>query len=178
MRTVPTLKASMTVTTRQPRKGEVDGVDYKFVSAEQFNKMISAGEFLEWADVHGFKYGSSKSDVSAKLAKGIDVALIVDVQGAESIRKFIAGLPAEKSARFCFADVFITPPSIDELKRRIEARGKDDADAIAKRLENAKVEMARAGEYKYQVVNDTVQNAWDRLRSILIAERCLTQPKM
>lgn len=177
MRTVPTLKSSMTVTTRSPRKGEVDGVDYKFVTREQFDKMIDAGEFLEWADVHGEKYGSSKIDVSTKLSKGNDVALIVDVQGAANIRKFFSGLPAAKSSRFCFADVFISPPSMDELKRRLEARSKDDAATIAKRLDNAKAEMVRASEYKYTVINDTVHDAWDRLRSILFAERCLTPPK-
>jgi guanylate kinase len=176
MRTVPTLKASMTVTTRQPRKGEVDGVDYRFVTAEQFDGMAAAGEFLEWAEIHGAKYGSSKADVSSKLAKGIDVALIVDVQGADSIRRFVAGLPKATSAKFAFADVFVAPPSLDELKRRLEDRGKDDAETIDRRLENAKAEMARAGEYKYLVVNDTVQNAWDRLRSILVAERCLAPP--
>jgi len=177
MRTVPTLKASMTVTTRQPRKGEVDGVDYRFVTPEKFDEMAKAGDFLEWAEVHGAKYGSSKADVATKLGKGDDVALIVDVQGAESIRKFVAGLPPAKSARFAFADVFVAPPSVEELRRRLEARGKDDAETIARRLENAKAEMDRSGEYKYLVVNDTVQAAWDRLRSILLAERCLTPPK-
>lgn len=177
MRTVPTLKSSMTITTRQPRKGEVDGVDYKFVTSEQFDKMVAAGEFLEWAEVHGSKYGSSKDDISKKLAQGTDIALIVDVQGAANIRKFVSSLPAAKSSRFCFADIFIAPPSMEELKHRLESRNKDDAATIAKRLETAKLEMEQTKNYKYMIVNDTVQNSWDRLRSILVAERCRVTAK-
>lgn len=173
LRTMPEIQKSTTVTTRGPRKGEVNGVDYVFVSPEKFSEMAAKGDFLEWAEVHGNKYGSSKSDVSTRLAKGQDVILIVDVKGAESIRGFFAALKPEVRGKFCFADVFIMPPSIDELKKRLVARGKDDEETIARRIENAKLEMDRAKEYKYVVLNDTMDKAWDRLRSIVVAERCL-----
>jgi guanylate kinase len=177
LRTMPEIQKSTTVTTRAPRKGEVNGVDYVFVSPDKFAEMAAKGEFLEWAEVHGNKYGSSKADVSTRLAKGEDVILIVDVQGAASIRGFFGGLKHEVREKFCYADVFVSPPSIDELRKRLVERGKDDEATIDQRIKNAKAEMARAGDYKYVVLNDTMDRAWDRIRSIVVAERCMN-PEM
>ena len=174
IRTIPSIGRSVTVTTRQPRKGEMEGVDYRFVTPEKFDGMVAAGEFLEWAEVHGNKYGSSKADVSTRLAKGDDVAMIVDVQGAKNIREFVVKLPAEVGDKFCFADVFVTTPSLDDLKKRLVERGKDDQATIEKRMANAAEEVKQAPSYKYVVLNDTIDKAWDRLRSIVVAERCLS----
>ena len=172
MRTMPTIKRSVTVTTRQPREGEVDGVDYRFVSVEQFDKMVASNDFFEHAEVHGNKYGSSKADVSARLADGQDVVMILDVQGAKVIRDFFAAIPVEKMTKFRVADVFILPPSMDELKKRLVTRGKDDAAAIDKRMANAPKEVEQAKFYKYSFVNDDLNKAWNRLQSIFVAEKC------
>lgn len=174
IRTMPCIKRSVTVTTRQPRKGETDGVDYKFVTVDEFDRMAAAGNFLEWAEVHGNKYGSSKSDISQRLAKGEDVAMIVDVQGAKKIRDFFSGLPEKTRDKFRIADVFVAPPSIDELRNRLVKRGKDDQATIDRRVANASEEMTHSHLYKYTVVNDKMSRAWDRLRSIVIAEKCLS----
>lgn len=173
MRTMPSLKRSITVTTRKPRDGEKDGESYNFVSVEKFDKMVSEGAFLELAEVHGNKYGSSKTDISKKLADKQNVAMIVDVQGGASIRTFFNGLPESTKARFRFADVFVTAPSMDELKRRLVARGKDDAETIENRMKNAVSEISQAKFYKYLIVNEDMHRSWDRLRSIVLAEKCL-----
>ena len=172
MRTMPSLKRSVTVTTRKPREGESDGSSYHFVSPEKFDQMVAKGAFLEWAEVHGGKYGSSKTDVSEKLGDKQNVAMIVDVQGGASIRKFFNDLPEATKTKFRFADVFITAPSMDELKRRLTKRGQDDAASIEKRMENAVGEIAQAKLYKYVIVNDDRHKAWDKLRSIVLAEKC------
>jgi guanylate kinase len=177
IRTIPSIGRSVTTTTRQPRKGEVEGVDYHFVTPEKFDKMAIAGDFLEWAEVYGNKYGSSKVDVSTKLAKGQDVIMIVDSQGAQNIRKFIVGLPTGTAMKFCFADVFVMPPSIEDLRKRLVARGKDDPKTIETRLANAAREITQSSRYKYTILNDSIDKAWDKLRSIVIAERCLSFTK-
>jgi len=174
IRTMPSIQRSITVTTRQPRDGEVDGVDYVFVNEETFAKKLAAGEFMEWAEVYGHKCGSSKVDVSTRLAKGQDVLIIVDVQGAQSIRKFFSELPEKTKKRFRFADIFISPPSIEELAKRLSSRGKDSPESIEKRIKSASEEMEQSYLYKYNIVNNDMNKAWDRLRSILIAERSLS----
>jgi guanylate kinase len=150
-------------------------VDYNFVSKDLFDKMIAEKKFLEWAEVHGNKYGSSKDDISIKLAKKQDVVMIVDVQGAKSIREFINSLPEKVKNQFCFADVFVMPPSIEELKNRLVKRGKDSPEVIKTRIANASSEMSQSNLYKYTIVNDAVDKAWDKLRSIIVAERCLSK---
>jgi guanylate kinase len=174
-RTMPSLKKSVTTTTREARTGEINGVDYNFVSKDVFDKMIADKKFLEWAEVHGNKYGSSKDDISIKLAKSQDVVMIVDVQGAKSIREFVNSLPDKVKTQFCFADVFIMPPSIEELKNRLMKRGKDTPEVIETRLANASSEMSQANLYKYTIVSDAIDKSWDKLRSVVIAERCISK---
>ncbi|MDD3816245.1 MAG: guanylate kinase [Desulfocapsaceae bacterium] len=162
MADLPGLAFSVSHTTRLPRAGEVDGVDYHFVSRGQFETMREQGTFLEWAEVHGNLYGTSRPAVLAQLATGVDVILDIDVQGAAILRDS-AALPA--------ASLFITPPSLQELERRLRGRGTDSEETILLRLKNAKVEMEAALEYEYLIVNDHLEQAIDTLRAIVIAER-------
>ncbi len=156
------LAFSVSHTTRLPRAGEEDGVDYHFVSREQFESMREQGVFLEWAEVHGNLYGTSRPAVLAQLATGLDVILDIDVQGAAILRKS-AAIPA--------ASLFISPPSLQELERRLRGRGTDSEETILLRLKNARTEMQAAVEYEYLIVNDRLEQAIDTLRAIVIAER-------
>lgn len=176
MRTTPSVMKSTTVTTRPIRTGETDGVDYNFVTEEKFDQMIKAGAFFEWAKVHDFRYGSSKADISHRLAMGEDVILILDVQGAATIRKFYEGLPPATKSKFRLTDIFVTVPSMEVLRNRLAKRGQDDKETIETRMTNAKAEMARMGEYKYVVMNDDMHTAWTYLYCIVMAERCLYAP--
>ena len=156
------LAFSVSHTTRQPRAGEVDGVDYHFVSREQFEGMRDQGVFLEWAEVHGNLYGTSRPAVLAQLETGLDVILDIDVQGAAILRKS-ASIPA--------ASLFISPPSLQELERRLRGRGTDSEETILLRLKNARTEMQAAVDYEYLIVNARLEQAVDTLRAIVIAER-------
>jgi len=158
---VPHLKMSRSYTSRRSREGEVDGVDYNFVSRERFEAMVAVGEFLEWADVFGNLYGTSAADTERILEAGTDLVLVIDVQGARKVRR--RGI--ETTA------IFVMPPSFDVLERRLRGRSKDSDDAIEKRLEVARQEVAAFAEYDFLVVNDEITAAVDRLRSIVIAER-------
>jgi guanylate kinase len=155
----PILKC-VTATTRDPRPTEKDGVDYFFLSAPRFHAMVAAGEFIEYADVHGFWYGTPRTWVEERLRAGDDVILKIDVQGALSVRQL-------------FADailVFLQPPSLEELERRLRQRRSENEDAIARRLLNARSEMARRGDYDYAITNDEIDLAVDGIRAIVIAE--------
>jgi guanylate kinase len=157
----PSLRSSISTTTRPPREGETEGVDYFFVDRAEFNK-LKKGQLIEWAEVHGQSYGTPRNFVELGLAAGSDVILNIDVQG---------GIKVKKS----FPDavmIFIFPPSFEELKSRIEQRGKDYAAEIEKRLEAARGEIEHARDYDYIVVNDTLEHAVAVLRSIVEAERC------
>lgn len=156
------LAFSVSHTTRPPRAGEVDGVDYHFVSREQFEGMRDQGVFLEWAEVHGNLYGTSRPAVLAQLETGLDVILDIDVQGAAILRNS-AAIPA--------ASLFISPPSLQELERRLRGRGSDSEETILLRLKNARTEMQAAVDYEYLIVNDSLEQAIDTLRAIVIAER-------
>ncbi|MBV5306327.1 MAG: guanylate kinase [Desulfobulbaceae bacterium] len=166
MADVPGLAFSVSHTTRSPRSGEVDGVDYYFVSRGQFETMREQGAFLEWAEVHGNFYGTSGPAVFAQVSSGIDVVLDIDVQGAAILRAS-AKIPATISA----ASIFIAPPSLQELERRLRGRGTDNEETILLRLRNAGREMQEALAYDYLVVNDTLEQAIDTVRAIVIAER-------
>ncbi|MGE5245589.1 MAG: guanylate kinase [Betaproteobacteria bacterium] len=155
------LRMSRSYTSRPPRDGEVDGVDYNFVSRERFEAMVAVGEFLEWADVFGNLYGTSAADTERVLASGSDLVLVIDVQGARKVRR--RGIET--------IAVFVMPPSFEVLERRLRGRSKDADAAIARRLDVARQEVAAFAEYDYVVVNDEVTAAVDRLRSIVIAER-------
>ena len=136
----------VTATTRAPRGGEVDGVDYVFLSEEDFVAWIDEGRFLEWARVHGQRYGSPRAPVDEILARGRHALLNIDVQGAAQIRD-----DAVK--------VVLLPPSIEELENRLRGRGTDDREEIARRLETAREELARQGEFELRVVNDDAARA-------------------
>src|SRR5436190_15687057 len=155
------LKMSRSYKSRRAREGEVDGVDYNFVSRERFEAMVAVGEFLEWADVFGNLYGTSAADTERILESGTDLVLVIDVQGARKVRR--RGI--ETTA------IFVMPPSFEVLERRLRGRSKDSEKAIQKRLEMARQEVASYAEYDFVIVNDEITTTVDRLRSIVVAER-------
>jgi guanylate kinase len=157
----PGLKMSRSYTSRPAREGETDGVDYNFVSRPRFEAMIAAGEFLEWAEVFGNLYGTCAEDTERMLADGLDVVLVIDVQGARKVR--VQGIPA--------ITIFVMPPSLEVLERRLRGRSKDAEDAIQRRLQVARDEVSAFAEYEFLVVNDQLTAAVDRLRSIVLSER-------
>jgi guanylate kinase len=138
------LRMSVSATTRKPRDGEKDGVDYHFLSREQFDREVQAGDFLEWAEVHGNCYGTLRREVDPYRAQGIGVILDIDVQGAEQVRRVC---PDNVS-------IFLRAPSMDVYEQRLRGRHTEDEAAIARRLANARRELERVGEYDYVVVND------------------------
>ena len=162
---LPNLRMSRSYTSRLARDGEADGVDYNFVSRERFEEMIAAGDFLEWADVVGNLYGTCANDTERLLEKGFDVVLVIDVQGARKVRA--AGLDT--------TTVFVMPPSFGELEHRLRSRSKDSEEAIQRRLEVARAEVAAFVDYDFVVVNDELTAAVDRLRSVVVAERATLQ---
>jgi guanylate kinase len=161
----PTLAMSRSYTSRAMRAGETDGVDYTFVTRQRFESMIAASEFLEWADVFGNLYGTCAADTERHLASGVDLVLVIDVQGARQVRS--RGLAA--------TTVFVMPPSFAVLERRLRGRSKDPEPEIQRRLSVAREEVAAFSEYDYLVVNDELQGTVGRLRSIVIAERARLQ---
>lgn len=157
----PHLKMSRSYTSRRVREGEIAGVDYNFVSRDRFEAMVAAGEFLEWAAVFGDLYGTSTADTERLLESGHDVVLVIDVQGARKVRR--RGI--ETTA------IFVMPPSFAALEQRLRGRSKDTEDAIRRRLEVARQEVAAYAEYDFVVINDELTPAVDRLRAIVVAER-------
>lgn len=158
---VPNLVLSRSFTSRTPRPGECDGVDYNFISRARFEEMIEAGEFLEHADVFGNYYGTSATETERVLAAGQDLVLVIDVQGARQVR--LRGLDS--------VGIFVLPPSYPVLAERLRRRSKDSEAAIQHRLEVARQEVGAVGEYDYVVINDEVEAAVGRLRCIIEAER-------
>jgi guanylate kinase len=155
------LRLSISHTTRTPRTGEENGVAYHFVSVADFKAMVAAGDFLEWAEVHGNFYGTSKSWIANELAAGRDVLLEIDWQGAQQVRKIFAQA----------IGVFILPPSMEELTKRLTGRGTDSAEVIECRLVAAQDEMRHVGEFDYVIINDTLQQALAELISVVRASR-------
>jgi guanylate kinase len=153
---------SVSATTRQPRKGEQEGVDYFFKSKEQFEQMIARNEMLEWAEYVGNYYGTPKQFVEEKLQSGKNVILEIEVQGAQKIK--------QKSTEGVF--IFLLPPSIEELKKRITSRGSESDETIALRMSTAINEIRMIEQYDYAIINDEVELACSKIQSILIAERC------
>ncbi|MFQ5795895.1 MAG: guanylate kinase [Candidatus Bipolaricaulia bacterium] len=160
------LRFSVSCTTRNHRKDEVDGVDYRFVSREQFEQMIEAEEFFEYAWVFGDYYGTPKREVEQGLAAGVDLILNIDVQGARQLMG--QSLPA--------VFVFIAPPSLEDLRRRIEARETESPEQIENRLKITTEEMEAIPEFDYLIVNDRVETAVAFLQAIVHAERCRIVP--
>jgi len=156
------LTLSISVTTRPRRSSEVDGIHYRFISRRQFEAMRDAGELLEWAQVHGNFYGTPRAPVEEILAQGRDALFDIDYQGTQQVRE---KMPADT------VTVFILPPSMKELRARLDRRAEDSAATIEKRLENARREIARWRQYDYVVVNDDLQQAYARVSAIIAAER-------
>ena len=160
---VPNLSFSVSHTTRSPRPGESNGREYHFVDRTAFEGMRADQAFLEWAEVHGNLYGTSRAAIEAQQAQGIDVFLDIDVQGAKQLRD--CGLPG-------VVFLFIAPPSWAELERRLRGRGTDPEETVQLRLSNARREMEDADRYDYLVINDRLDEAVEVLRAVVIAERC------
>ena len=155
------VQPSVSHTTRPPRGQEKHGREYFFVSQPEFDAMVAAGAFVEWAHVHGQRYGTSKKAIEDRIAQGADVILEIDFQGAIQIRKTFANAVL----------IFILPPSWEELRSRLERRGEDSAVVIAMRLENAAGEMARAGEFDFVIINELFERALFDLKAIVHAQR-------
>ena len=152
---------SISFTTRGPRPGEQDGREYHFVDTASFQAMIARQEFLEWAEVHGNYYGTSKKWIADQLAAGKDVLLEIDWQGAQQVRSLFPDA----------IGIFILPPSMNELTRRLTGRGTDSAEVIARRLAAAQAEMRHVGEFDYVIINDQLAQALDDLRAVVRASR-------
>ena len=164
---VPDLTMSCSYTSRAAREGESDGVDYNFVTRAGFEAMAAAGEFLEWAEVFGNLYGTSRAATERTIRTGVDLVLVIDVQGARKVKG--SGIPSTA--------VFVMPPSFHELEHRLRGRSKDSEEAIQRRLTVARAEIAAYADYDYVVVNDELESAVDQLRSIILAERS-RRPRM
>ncbi|MCX7828629.1 MAG: guanylate kinase [Thermanaerothrix sp.] len=158
---LPGLFYSVSYTTRSPRPGETDGVEYRFVSEEEFKRMIDEGVFLEWAYVHGKYYGTSADDIERMLAQGRDVVLEIDVQGAKQVKQRMPDA----------VTIFVEPPSVEELEHRLQGRGTEGEGEMSLRLKNALDELSHAGEYQYRVVNDRVDDAAEDLVRIIDSHR-------
>ena len=154
------LELSVSATTRPPRAGEVDGVDYHFLSRQQFDRRVAAGEFLEHADYADNHYGTLRSELEDRLRAGRPVVLEIEVQGARQVRE---AMPEA-------LQVFIAPPSLEELRTRLIARGTDDAEEVERRLRVAEGELAAQPEFRHVVVNDRLQEALARLTEIVTRE--------
>jgi len=162
LRSYPELNYSISATTRAPREGEQNGVNYWFTSHEEFQKLIKNDQLLEWAEVYGNFYGTPCHQIAALLNCGKDVVLEIDTQGATQIKKkFPQGV--------C---IYIAPPSLDELAKRIHKRGTDSLENIKTRLSSANVELKYVYNYDYVVVNDEVPSATKKIAAIIIAEKC------
>lgn len=154
----PSLQESVSCTTRKMREGEIDGVSYHFITREDFDKKVGTNDFLEWAHVHGNCYGTSKKFVQAMLEKGSHILFDLDVQGADAMKKHFGSLAKV---------IFIAPPSIEELEKRLRNRGTDTDEVIRLRLENARKELLRKEDYDFWVLNDNLEKAHLELKSII-----------
>lgn len=158
----PEVVYSISATTRRPRPGEQEGVNYFFLTREEFQEQVTAGGFLEWAQVYGNLYGTPRAWVEQKLAAGHDVLLEIDTQGALQVK---ASYPAGIL-------ILLSPPDLAELKRRINQRGTESPEEKEQRLQSARQEMAQIRNYDFLVVNDKVEKAVQKIEAILLAERC------
>jgi len=159
---VPNIGYSVSFTTREPREGEINGTHYHFVSRPEFENLITQGEFLEYAEVHGNLYGTSLTQTEHMTGTGRDVILEIDVQGAALVKKRVPAISVS---------IFILPPSFEVLKKRLEARATEDKYDLQLRLKNSRGEVERYSEFDYVIINDEVEKASLELRSVILAER-------
>ncbi len=158
----PNLRYSVSYTTRPPRAGEIDGQSYSFVDVDTFGAMAERKEFLEWAPVHDHLYGTSQARVQQALDRGEDIVLKIDVQGADRVRRRVAG-----EAIF----IFLEPPSLDELHRRLVERNTEVGESLALRIRNAEIEMREADKYDHRIINESVANASSEILAIIDSAR-------
>jgi guanylate kinase len=163
----PRIKLSISYTTRAPREGEAHGREYHFVSRDAFEKMIASGDFLEHANVYGNYYGTSRRWIESELAGDHDVLLEIDWQGARQVRSLFPAM----------VGIFILPPSLSELKRRLESRGKDAPEVIARRLAGARDEVSHVLEFEYIIVNESFESAVSDLQAVVRASRVARGPQ-
>jgi guanylate kinase len=156
------IELSISVTTRPPRRGEVEGYDYHFISRARYDEMVARGELLEWAEVFGYCYGTPRAPVESALAAGRDMLFDIDWQGTQQLRDAV---PSD------LVSVFVLPPSIVELERRLHNRAQDSDDVIHRRMTKAADEMSHWAEYDYVVINRDIEQAFVDVRAILAAER-------
>ncbi len=162
------LEYSVSATTRARRPHETDGRDYVFLSRDEFKRRIDAGEFVEWAEVHGELYGTLRTETERRLDAGKNVLLDIDVQGGRTVRK------AYPDGVF----IFVLPPTLASLEERLSGRGTDPDERIRLRLENARREIALVSEYDYAVVNDDLEEALEQVASIIVAESCRAKRRL
>src|SRR5215471_2121474 len=158
----PAVELSVSVTTRKQRPGEVDGRDYHFIDAARFDAMVKSGELLEWAKVFEHCYGTPRAPVESALARGRDMLFDIDWQGTQQLREKAAG---------DLVSVFVLPPSIPELERRLRRRAQDDYETIHRRMAKAANEMSHWAEYDYVIVNHDLEQAYADVKAVLAAER-------
>lgn len=158
---LPHIVESVSYTTREPRKGEVPGKDYHFISLGEFKRMINENEFLEHVELYGHYYGTSKKWVEEKLNEGKDVVLVIDTQGGVELKK----------TGFNATYIFITPPSMEELKRRLKGRSTETNSVIEERLACVDRELEQGQLYDYQVINDKLDEAFEQLKKIILEDR-------
>ncbi|MCC7059640.1 MAG: guanylate kinase, partial [Burkholderiaceae bacterium] len=157
----PTMQLSVSFTTRASRPGEIDGRDYVFIGADDFARRRAAGEFLEWAEVHGNLYASSRAWIESRIAAGIDIVLEIDWQGAVQVQQLFADA----------IGIFVVPPSIDSLRERLMQRGQDSSEVIGRRVAAAAVELKQADRFQYVIINQEFASALNDLRTIVEAAR-------
>ncbi len=165
----PDIVYSISCTTRAPRGEEEDGLDYHFKTKERFEELIRENAFIEYAKVHDNYYGTLKSPIVEVLAEGNSMILDIDVQGAAKVRDHVRSLPNNDPLKIGYVDIFILPPSMEELRERLEKRGTDAPAVIEKRLANAEGEIARADEYMFKVTNDDLAICYKRLCDLIDA---------
>jgi guanylate kinase len=170
LRQTPDFVYSVSCTTRPPRAGEIEGEDYHFISEGDFLARVEAGEFLEHARVHQHSYGTLRGPIIANLQGGVDVLIDVDIQGAAAIRNF-----DDPTIQQALCDVFIMPPDLDELRRRLTKRGTETPDQIAIRIETAAREMELWRDYRYTIISKSMEEDLQKFRHIMGAERYLSR---
>jgi len=170
LRKTPSFFYSISCTTRAPRAGEIEGKHYQFLSASDFHARIEAGDFLEYAKVHGDLYGTLREPVLTNLKTGVDVLIDIDTQGAATIRNY-----DDPIIRMALADIFIMPPDLEELHRRLAKRGTETAQQIASRLASARREMELWRDYRYTIVSGSIEDDLEKVRHIVSAECYLSR---